>query len=204
MAFERKQKTEKENFEFPSLMDVVFLLLIFFLATLSFTSSGGKSPIPSLLPFPLPEAEGSRAVREREILETLLIQIEHRDEKNPQSPKVVYILRPSPEDSLTFSQALKKAKEDSSLHAEFFPDTLRGSREIFEQCRACGLIGRAIEDHKNKFFQKPSPANYIEIRAVKSTEFRVINFIMEKCSRDTIPKLVFRTSLRATEEQGAF
>ena len=57
------------------------------------------------------------------------------------------------------------------------------------------MIARAIEEHKEVYFFEPNPTNAIEIRAVKDTEFRIINFIMERCSAygDTIPRLMLRT-----------
>ena len=89
--------------------------------------------------FDLPEAKGSEAVVHDEVLENLLIQIEHKNEQNPASPKVAYVLWPDVEDSLTLSDAFNKAKEDS-VFAEFPRNFLDLSPQEFERSSPCSLI----------------------------------------------------------------
>ena len=204
VAFQKKE--EIKSLELPTLIDVVFLLLIFFLVTISLLRPGLPSPIPGppRKPFDLPEAKGSKIDGEKEILETLLIQIERKDEKDPLSPKLVYTLWPSIKDSVTLEQARAKAKEDS-LFAEFPPNFLSMGDQEFANSPPCSLIAKSIKDYKNLAFKEPGLSNFIEIRAIKDTEFRIINFIMIQCSayEDTIPKLVFRTlSEKRREESG--
>lgn len=204
VAFQKKE--EIKSLELPTLIDVVFLLLIFFLVTISLLRPGLPSPIPGppRKPFDLPEAKGSKIVGEKEILETLLIQIERKNEKDLLGPKLVYILWPSIQNSTTLEQARAKAKEDS-LFAEFAPNLLKMSDQEFAISSPCSLIARSIKDYKDLAFKEPSLSNFIEIRAIKDTEFRIINFVMQQCSayEDTIPKLVFRTlSEKRQEESG--
>ena len=70
MAF-RKFELKKE-FELPTFIDVIFLLLIFFLLT--------YSPIPPVvgqasLELNLPIAEGSTLVNQNEKIETLMVEV---------------------------------------------------------------------------------------------------------------------------------
>ena len=76
---------------------------------------------------------------------------------------------------------------------------------VFSKTTPCSLIQWAIHKYKEENFFKPDLSNSIEIRAVKNTEFRIVNFIMEQCSAfgDTIPRVVLRT-LTAKESQNVY
>ncbi|RKY84426.1 hypothetical protein DRP98_04980 [candidate division KSB1 bacterium] len=192
MPFVRKE--DLKDMELPSLIDIIFLLLIFFLVTYSFSEMGEETG-PARSIFDLPEALGESPVLEEEVLRTLLFQIEHKDSKDIHSPKVVYALWPSLSDSITLSQALVKAREDSSLHAEFPDGFLQLPDEEFQSTPPCTLIANSIARYKTRYFHNVSVTNTIEIRAAKDTEFRIIDFIMDCCAayQDTIPRIVFHT-----------
>ena len=192
MAFIRKETLK--DLELPSLVDIIFLLLIFFLVTYSFSEMGEETgPARSIVD--LPEAAGENTVTEEEVLQTLLFQIEHKNVKDKTSPKVVYVLWPSRRDSVTLSQALVKAREDSSLHAEFPDNFLHLSDQQFESVPPCTLMANSIARYKRSYFNNVSLSNTIEIRAARDVEFRIIDFIMSHCAayQDTIPRLVFHT-----------
>lgn len=192
MPFVRKEGLK--DLELPSLIDVIFLLLIFFLVTYSFSEMGEETGSARSI-FDLPEAPGETIVVEEEVLQTLLFQIEHKDAKNPSTPKIVYVLWPSWRDSVTLSQSLVKAREDSSLHAEFPDNFLQLSDKEFKSIQPCTLITNSIARYKDSYFQNVSVTNNIEIRAAGDTEFRIVDFIMSRCAayQDTIPRLVFHT-----------
>ena len=187
---------EKKGISLPGLIDIIFLLLIFALVTLSVsqakveTQRGGDKEVE----FDLPETKMSETEEVEEVLQTLLLQIEHLDNRDTQSPKVVFVLRPSLKDSVTLQKAKSSAMRDS-LFAVFPSDFIRMDDREFSQAPPCTLISWAIHNYKNENFFEPNNTNSIEIRAVKDTEFRIINFILERCSvyGDTIPRIVFRT-----------
>jgi len=203
MAF--KKTEESREIELPTLIDVVFLLLIFFLATLSASAPGSKTVRPGRqadLPH-LPFAEGDETVKQNEILKTLLIQISHKDKNDDSSPKVAYILKPTQGVSHTVQHVLYEAKKDSSAYREFPAEFLTMNEKQFQQCSPCSLIEAHIELYKKENFQEPSISNYIEIRAERDVEFRIVNHIMNTCSAygDTIPRLVFRTLSETKEKE---
>ena len=205
MAFIKKDN-EKKGLSLPGLIDIIFLLLIFSLVTLSITQArvetkrrGDKSA-----EFPLPETRSTETEETGGILQTLLFQIERSDPENVQSPKIVYALFPSTKDSLSLEEAKHIAQRDS-LFATFPDNFLKMSDLAFSKTAPCHLIHWAIQKYKEDHFPKPDLSNSVEIRADKETEFRIVNFIMEQCSvyGDTIPRVVLRT-LTAKESQNVY
>ena len=197
MAFTRQK--ESRELELPTLIDVVFLLLIFFLVTFSISGQWIKSPLPGQeeeLPN-LPEAEGNEIREEEEILGTLAFQVSHVEQKDPTSAKRVYALVPALAESRTLRQALARAAKDSSLFRDFPADSLMQSMSDaeFKLCAACSLIKAQIDSYSARHFLTPSFSNNIEIRAEQDIEFRIVNYFMSLCSEqgDNIPGLTFRT-----------
>ena len=194
MAFIRKE--EKKGISLPGLIDIIFLLLIFSVATFSYTDSAvqRESRRGGNFDLDLPEAGLTDTFVADEVLQTLLFQVEHTDEEDPNSPKAVYVLWPAWEDSLTLAGAKQKAQEDT-LYAVFPQGFLRMSDRDFVRTPPCTLIHWALRTYKNTYFNRPSYANTIEIRAVKDTEFRIIRYILDECSAygDTIPRFTLRT-----------
>ncbi len=194
MAFRREE--ESRGLDLPSLIDVVFLLLIFFLVTMQFsvqaTSTKQKGAKPPDVQ--LPHARGAEDVPSDDMLTTLLFQIQYAVKGDSSSPRIVYALQPSSDGELTRSEALQIAKRDS-MFAEFPQNFLRLSDNQFKKTQACQLISDAIYNYKEEHFHRPSLDNTVEIRAEKDVEFRIINFIMQECSayKDTIPRVIFRT-----------
>jgi len=194
MAFVRNE--EKKGLSLPGLIDIIFLLLIFSLVTLSVSQtkvetqkSGDRD-----FDFDLPETESRETEEVEEVLQTLLFQVEHVDPSDLESPKILFVLQPSVRHSLTLQEAKLRAIEDS-LFAVFPENFLDLSSWEFAQTPPCRLIRWAIRQHKDAHFLEPNPTHAIEIRAGKDTEFRIVNFIMEQCSAygDTIPRLMLRT-----------
>jgi len=194
MAFQRQEY--KKGLSLPGLIDIIFLLLIFSLVTLSFSKESveAKKRGDKQVDFDLPEAQAAETLETEDVLTTLLFQIENKDPKDPSSPRILYVLHPAVHDSVVIDEAKEKAISDS-LFDEFPSNFLQLSDRAFSRIRACRLISQSIYDYKNEHFFDPSPTNSIEVRAVKTTEFRIINYIMEACSAygDTIPGFVFRT-----------
>ena len=203
MAFIKKE--EKRGLSLPGLIDIIFLLLIFCLGTLTTSESrveeeGGSEGEADLN---LPETSIKRTYDVDEVLQTLLLQVDLTDPNDRSSPKRIMILWPSLEDSLTIEEAKSNAMRDS-LFAVFPPNLLSLSDRDFSRTPPCTLIHWGLETYKNDYFREPKSSNTIEIRAVRDTEFRIINFILEQCSvyGDTIPRLTLRTMSRQEGRRG--
>ena len=194
MAFQKKE--EMRGMDLPSLIDVVFLLLIFFLVTMQFSVEASSTKQKGAKPpdVQLPHARGAEDVPSDDVLSTLLFQIQYVVKGDSSSPRIVYVLQPSDEEKITRSEAMQIAKKDS-MFAEFPRNFLKLSDNQFKKTRACQLISDAIYNYKEEHFHRPSLENTVEIRAEKEVEFRIINFIMQECStyKDTIPRVIFRT-----------
>ncbi len=203
MTFIRKE--EKKGLSLPGLIDIIFLLLVFNLATLSFSNLSidnqemGKGDSS----FQLPEAKVSNTYEASAILENLLFQVEEPDSGEGAGRKWVYILLPGEEDSLTLASARRQSIADS-MFAPFPYNFLDLNDGAFAQTPPCTLIHWALREYKNQYFQEPRFSNIVEIRADQNTEFRIINFIIEECSAygDTIPRFMLRTYTGTEVESG--
>ncbi|MCK5146186.1 hypothetical protein KAR48_05485 [bacterium] len=195
MAFKREY--EKKGISLPGLIDIVFLLLIFSLVTLSVSQSVIDQPGQDQedTAFPLPEIESQTAKRLEQELTTILFQIEHNNAEDFSSPLIIYTLLPDEDLEQTVDGALKIAMADSLLHATFPQNFLDLSDRQFRNLRACRLIRKSIRQYKEDNFFEPNPMNSIEIRAVRDTEFKIINYILQFTStfKDTIPRFMVRT-----------
>ncbi len=205
MAFIKKNN-DKKGLSLPGMIDIIFLLLIFSLVTLSISQARveTKRRGDQSTEFSLPETRSTETEETGGILQTLLFQIERSDPENVQSPKIVYILFPSIQDSISLEEAKINAQRDS-LFATFPDNFLKMNDLVFSKTAPCDLIQWAIQKYKEDHFTKPDLSNSVEIRADKNTEFRIVNFIMEQCSvyGDTIPRVVLRT-LTARESQNVY
>jgi len=199
-------KDEKKGLSLPGLIDIIFLLLIFSLITLSVSQTNveTKKRGSRHVNFNLPETKSSETEEISDVLQTLMFQIEDIDSTHFKKAKVVFVLWPSTKDSLTIREAKLNAVQDS-LFAVFPENFLKLTDREFNQTKACRLIHSEIKKYKDTYFLEPSPTNSVEIRAVKDTEFRIVNFIMEQCSAygDTIPQIMLRT-LAGKEVAGGF
>ncbi len=195
MAFQKKR--EQKELNLPSLIDVVFLLLIFSLVTIPVERTENVQPqeqrSPASSELKLPFVASPKVVDIDPILRSLLIQIENRNPDDPSSGRLVYVLRPSERDS-TIGQTRRSAIRDSLVAA--FPDSfLALSDEEFTRTAACRLIRDQIRGHMDRRNRPSGFPPRVEIRAVKDTEFRIVNFIMRECSAhgDSIPSISVRT-----------
>ena len=191
-----KRDHEKKGLSLPGLIDIIFLLLIFALVTLSVSQAKieTKKRGNQSLEFDLPETQMAETEEIGRVLDNLMFEIGHVDAEDQQSPLVVYALFPDVQDSVTYEEAKAKASRDSVF--QVFPKNfIQLSDKDFKNLNACRFISRTIKAYKNEHFLQPDPFNSIEIRAVKDTEFRVINHLMNTCSAygDTIPRIVIRT-----------
>jgi len=195
MAFHKIER--RRDLELPTFIDVIFLLLIFFLLT--------YSPVPPVvgqasLELNLPIAEGTSQVNPNEKLETLMIEIIPVNKEQLELGFNVSVLLPF-EDygmdrgvDLSYQQAqvfASRYQRQSLLPGDY--TDLRDSE--FLRLPAVELI----DDHLGRFvsrrFRVAKATNRIEIRADKDVTFRIINFVIEKCSSygDLVPSLIFRT-----------
>ncbi|MBN1560487.1 biopolymer transporter ExbD [candidate division KSB1 bacterium] len=209
-----KELIEREV-ELPTLIDVVFLLLIFFIASLTFATQGEKKPAPSdqKEEFSLPKAKG-RVLQDGSMqLTNLLFQIENKMRADSSYVRVVYVLWPDGVKKMSenelldiIKQNLEQEQADSTCFATFPPDYLKMSYFEQEQLRAFQLIRDNIRKyHENELAHSASKlANTIEIRATRETEFRIISYIMQQCSEfdDDIPKVTFRVMAPDETETG--
>ncbi len=192
----RKSSTQKE-IELPTFIDIVFLLLIFFIV--SFSPVAPKVG-EAKLELNLPIAEGAGEVESNELLETILIEILPLKEEEKMIGFRVSVLLPfdsyaSQKGGLTY----RDAKSNSSQRQEDLPlDVSNLSDREFSRLPAIQLLNDQIDRYVASKFRVPRPSNRIEIRADKEVQFRVINAVMEKCSSygDLIPSLVFRTKFK--------
>ncbi len=194
----RRNETKKE-LELPTFIDVIFLLLIFFLLT--------YSPVPPQkgeagLQLGLPVAEGLTKVQLSEKLETLLIEINPVNAKKPELGYSVAVLLPFEDYDVVrlrpMAITLGKAREFARKYGRVQilpPDYVTVNDEEFNKLPAVRLIDDQLDRYVQTKFRVPKPTNHIEIRADKSIKFRIINHILNKCSsyEDLIPAIVFRT-----------
>jgi len=187
---------EKKQLSLPSLIDIIFLLLVFSLVTQPRAKSRNdvQNRSVSRNDMELPVIQGIAQSRVDEILKTLMFEIVFQQPQNTQSPRMVYALRSSGNDSITYERAKQQALRDS-LFAVFPENFLSLSNMDFEQTPACRFIRNEISSFKQKHFFKPAFSNFIEIRAEKNVEFRIVQYIMSQCSAygDTIPRVTLRT-----------
>jgi biopolymer transport protein ExbD len=192
MPFSKKK--EQKELNLPSLIDVVFLLLIYSLVTIPMerTKSAAEQAQGAKAPLALPFVSARHTVDVDPVLRTLVFQVENAVPDDPASARVLTVLKPSSRDS-TIDQAYAAARRDSAFAA--FPDGfLALDDSAFARTEACRLVRRALREAKEEA-GPASLANRIEIRAVRHTEFRIVNFIMSECgvSGDQIPSIAVRT-----------
>lgn len=198
MAF-RKKKSQQEV-ELPTFIDIVFLLLIFFIVSFS--------PIPpkegeAQLDLQLPTAQGAGEVDSSQPLETLLIEIipQKSDEGELQGFQVSILLPfesyANQRGGITFQEAKSFAIQ---YNRQAFLPLNASSLNPREFSRVPGiqLINDQIDQYVLTKYRAPRPSNRIDIRADHQVHFSIINFIMEKCSSfdDLVPSLVFRTKYK--------
>ncbi len=195
MAFRRKD--DKKGLSLPGLIDIIFLLLVFSLVTLSVSSSqlesedkGDSQGADLNLPF----ADAAQTHESSQLLSTLLFQIEHWEPDDPQTPKVLYVLIPEYGDTLSLANAKNRAIVDS-MYAYYPSNFLDLNDRQFNRIPPNRMISRYIESYKKEHFYEPGWDNTVEIRASKNIEFRLIQYILNACSAygDTIPQVVLHT-----------
>ncbi|MFQ5650489.1 MAG: ExbD/TolR family protein [bacterium] len=196
MPFERRESAR--SLELTSLIDVVFLLLIFFLVSFAFSISGDVSESKVYSDMELPKTDSQLPVIRNDALENLLIQV-MPDTSDGEILRKAYVLWPSFRDTLktTRGQAFKHALEDSTF-AKFPSDFLALPTEAFVTLPACTLLTNSIRRYvaKDRLYRRNGHP-IIEVRADQNTEFRILNFVMEQCSmyQDAIPQIIIRTML---------
>ena len=193
-----KRQGQRE-IELPSLIDMVFLLLVFFIVNFSI-STDAAIPIPPP-EIELPRVTGTAASFEEGKIITLTFQIQRTDTADAQARKVIYVLQPGSEGQ-TEKQALERIKAaaqqsmpDCSSIAVFNRNFLSKKGAELDSMRAFKLIAGHIQKYRTENFNAASVSNTIEVIADVSTEFKIINYIFEQCAKDTvhaIPKLTFR------------
>jgi len=194
MAF--KHIHEKKGLSLPSLIDIIFLLLIFFMATINMSTviSDRNRGIYTQEKFNLPEVRNRKTGQVQKFLTTLMLQIEHENPQDGNSPLVVYALWPSQGDSLSISQAKQRAIVEMK-YAYLLSESERLNDPKIPDISPYDFIARQINQYADRFFRSGSPNNYIEVRAIQKTEFKIINHILNTCSalKDRIPHIYIRT-----------
>jgi len=194
MAFKRDIPPERN--ELTSLIDIVFLLLIFFLISFSFSLTADVNESKVYSEIELPKTNTDLPVMRDDRLENLMLQIVP-DTTGGVNTRKVLVLWPAYEDTASISrgQALLTALEDSTFASfpEFFlflPDA------EFARLPASQLIAQSIAQYvEDEKFYHGNTRPIVEVRAEKNTEFRIISFIMDQCSayKDAIPQIIIRT-----------
>jgi hypothetical protein len=195
MPFKRQDKTKK-GLSLRGLIDIIFLLLIFSLVTLSVSEArvDTEETGEDTYHLDLPKTHTRKTEDAGEVVRTLMFQLEYADSSDRESQKILYVLRPSDRNVLSIAEAKTNALRDS-LFAPFPQDFLNLTERAFAETRPCRLIREQVRLYKADHFFEAKPTNTIEIRAIKDAEFRIINFILETCSAygDTIPRINIRT-----------
>jgi biopolymer transport protein ExbD len=195
MAFRRIEASK--DLELPTLIDIIFLLLIFFLLT--------YSPVPpkvgqSVVELNLPEAEGATLVNQNEELETMMIEILPLNKDDLSSGFQVSVLLPF--EDFGIDRDVKVNYNQAKLFAKTYQreailpiDYASLNQKEFLDLPAVKLINEQLERYVERKFRVPRITNRIEIRANKEVTFKIINFIITKCAsyEDLIPSLIFRT-----------
>jgi hypothetical protein len=196
MPFKRQEN--ERSLELVSLIDIVFLLLLFFLVSFAFTLAGDDSEMKIYSEIDLPKTETALPAIKDDILENLMIQIVPDTSEFGVSRRV-YVLWPSFEDTAKVSrlQAFHRAAQDSTF-AVFPPDFILLPDEEFAGTAPCTLITNSIARYveREKFYRGNS-SPIVEVRAEQNTEFKIINFIMDVCSsqQQAIPQIIIRAVL---------
>lgn len=194
MAFKREDT--RKGMSLPGMIDIIFLLLIFSLVTLSVSQATveTKKRGEEGSDFKLPVTTSLQTEEIEEYIHTLVYQIEHVDPEDETSPKRVIVLSPAGSDSVSLPEARARAINDS-IFADFPDDVLSFSDSRFERSEACRLIRSTLESYKRDAFLEPDPSNTVQIRAAEDTEFRIVNYILTRCSAygDTIPNIALHT-----------
>jgi len=192
MAF--KKDYFKKNISLPGMIDIIFLLLIFSLVTLSHTNPDvseykqGKQKVS----LDLPIIDSNLTEKKESLLNTLMFEVKFIED-NINNPRVVYVLIPSGD---TTTYYIAKQNAISNAMCDTFPDNfLKLNNNEFESLSVCQMIRKSIKDYKDENFTEPSLNNTIEIRADKNIEFRIFNYILSQCSAygDTIPSVITRS-----------
>lgn len=192
MAFKREDSPRE--LELTSLIDVVFLLLIFFLVSFAFSIAGDASQSTAATEIPLPKSSMTRLSLKGDKLANLMIQIM----PDTTGSRIAYILWPSYQEEVEMTEdiAFQKSLNDSTF-CSFPVNFLSLSNEDFSTSKACSLIAISIKQfvEKEKVF-KQNGRPVVEVRAEKNTEFKIMNFILEQCGlyEDRIPQVIFRTA----------
>ncbi len=202
-----KDKEGNRDIDLPTLIDLVFLLLIFFIVNFAVSvSSGLSSPQPESK---LPRISGNAAAMDSR-LNALTLKIERTES----GLKVLRVLDPaldrSEEEALErIDRELAKDSPDSSHIAVFNRNFLQLSGPEVENLRAFRLIKESISNYRRAFLQSDGLENTVEIVADEDTEFKIIDYIFKQCQDDpeedpvkrmrNVPKVTFRVSAPTTE-----
>lgn len=185
MAFRRKRA--QWDVEIVGLIDLIFLLLIFFLVLTSRSAVGVQTGLSSLI---LPLLSGSEATDKVSTLTIYMGYAHEEQEVGP--PEILYALLPpltsgGYTSTLTFAGAQARAKEHPDLH---WPSPSAWPAETQED-----FLERIIRTYGHT--PPTSELGYIEIVAVAGTPYGHIGRIMSICRepilQDCIKNLVFRT-----------
>lgn len=192
MAF--KKDDSKKGLSLPGMIDIIFLLLIFSIVTLSYTdpSDDQNNEGENNVDLRLPVVNSNITENKDEILQTLMLELRYiNDDAN--NPIVVYVLKPSAD---TTNYQMAKYQAIHNAVCDTFPGNFLILNEgEFNSLPACQLISNSIQEYAKKHFTIPSPYNTIEVRADKNIKFRVFNYILNLCSSydDRIPRVIIRT-----------
>ncbi len=182
------KKYDQKSLTLPSLIDVVFLLLIYSLVTIPMERGGPSEE------FSLPHIQSPKTQDAEGVVKNLVIQIENERPEDPRSPRVVYILLPS-QPFCTIEEARKLALQ-ANRYASLSSDSIRIlSDSQFRASKVCRLIQDEIRKYVAIHGNGAHWTSKIEIRAVRNTEFRLLNFILRQCSEygDLVPSIAVRT-----------
>jgi hypothetical protein len=197
MAFHRA-KPGKKNLWFPSLMDVIFMVVIFSILNIQISPMVNEEPGEGRENVPDLPLIAESQIDAADTLQTIMFYINYNDTLPVHGPKRISVLKPEIGRTRTIRQALDLAFLDTVRLSKLLPMDMGSlGRMEFERTGACRMIRDQIHEYKNSQLLSLDPKNphAVEISAVQGTEYRIIDYIMRQCAvyGDTIPLCIFRT-----------
>jgi biopolymer transport protein ExbD len=188
------EKKIQRQFEITGLIDIVFILLVFFMVIIVPGSGGGEADAEKM---DLPEIKGDTP---DEIMRTVMFRIEtdrRAFSKNQASPNVIYFLYPYDDEQLgggkkiKFELAYAQAKADTNRSENILP--MGDGVDLYfsenEDELESFILSSLLNYKKN--YEQPSG---VMISAEVDTPFGLIDFIFKACEEMGILNLEFRTA----------
>lgn len=193
MAFKQVESHKHEN-DVVGLIDVVFILLIFFLVTVV---TGVEGPTHGPRVRNLPKMDGYPP---GQVLGSLMFRVDAgngKDEPLDVRPTRVLALFPALGDApdVLVVQAIEAVEKDRDPDLYFELDY-----SVEEQAELRDWIGARITKYQGQLASRGQAADHVAVSAIRGTPYRIIEAILDECSREgrdvEIKQVLFRSTNR--------